>query len=149
MPTRGTPPPTLALKAASRHSYAPKLAQKEKHGEQCGNWAQSNGLPLCLKHQCQHEEEQQRLVAASCLAHISNNDQLRDEVGPAANVNASAAENFNNQAAIVYGGLNDENDANINATAVETLRNQAIDNEGQNHEIINATVGNVNRELDD
>jgi len=40
----------------------------------------------------------------------------------------------------VYEGLNDENDANINATAVETLRNQAIDNERQNHEIINATV---------
>jgi hypothetical protein len=89
------------------------------------------------------------LVAASCLAHISNNDQLRDEVGPAENVNASAAENFDNQAAIVYEGLNDENDANINATAVETLCNQAIDNEWQNHEIINATVGNVNRELDD
>jgi hypothetical protein len=44
-------------------------------------------------------------------------------VGPTENVNASAAENFNNKAAIVYEGLNDENDANINATAVETLRN--------------------------
>ncbi len=37
---------------------------------------------------------------------------------------------------------------NINATAIETLPNWAIDNEGQNHEIVNATVGNVNRELD-
>ncbi len=89
------------------------------------------------------------MVAASCLAHISNNDQLKDEVGPAENINASAAENFNNQAAIVNEGLNDENDANINATAAETLCNQAIDNERQNHEIINATVRNVNRELDD
>ena len=44
--------------------------------EQCGNWAQSNGLKLCRKHQRQLEKEQQRLVAASCLAHISNNDQL-------------------------------------------------------------------------
>ncbi len=117
--------------------------------EQCGNRAQSNGLRLCQKPQRQHEEEQQRLCAASCLAHISNNDQLRDEVGPAENVNASAAENFNNQAAIVYEGLNDENDANINATAIETLHNQAIANEGQNHEIVNAIVLNVNKELDD
>jgi hypothetical protein len=118
--------------------------------EQYGNWAQSNGLRLCQKHCCQHEEEEQRLFAASCLAHISNNYQLRDEVGPAENGNASAAENFDNQAAIiVYEGLNDENDANINATAIETLHNQAIDNERQNHEIVNATVGNVNRELDD
>ncbi len=117
--------------------------------EQCGNWAQSNGLSLCQKHQRQHEEEQQRLFAASCLAHISNNDQLRDEVGPAENVNASAAENFDNQADIVYEGLNDENDANINATAIEILHNQAIVNEGQNHEIVNTTVLNVNRELDD
>ena len=70
-------------------------------------------------------------------------------MGPAENVNASAAENFDNQAAIVYEGLNDENDANINATAVETLHNQAIDNEGPNHEIVNATVGNENSELDD
>jgi hypothetical protein len=46
-------------------------------------------------------------------------------------------------------GLNDENNASINATAIETLHNRAIDNEGQNHEIVNATVGNVNRELDD
>jgi hypothetical protein len=91
--------------------------------EQYGNWAQSNGLRLCQKHRHQHEEEQQKLVAASCLAHISINDQLRDEVGPAENLNASAAENFDNQAAIVYEGLNDENDANINATAVKTLHN--------------------------
>jgi hypothetical protein len=70
--------------------------------EQCGNWAQSNGLRLCQKHQHQHEEEEHRLFAASCLAHISNNDQLRDKVGPAENVNASSAENFDNQAAIVY-----------------------------------------------
>ncbi len=111
--------------------------------EQCRNWAQSNGLRLCQKHRHQHEEEQQRLFAASCLAHISNNDQLRDEMGPAENVNASAAENFDNQAAIVNEGLNDENDANINATAVETEHNQAIDNEGQNHEIGNATVLNM------
>ena len=116
--------------------------------EQCRNWAQSNGLRLCQKYRRQHEEEEQRLFAASCLAHISNNDQLKDEVGPAENVNASAAENFNNQAAIVYEGLNDENDANINATAIETLHNRAIDNEGLNTEIVNATVGNVNRELD-
>jgi hypothetical protein len=34
-------------------------------------------------------------------------------VGPAENVNASAAENFDNQAAIVYEGLNDENDAKV------------------------------------
>ncbi len=75
--------------------------------------------------------------------------QLTDEVGPAENVDASAAENFDNHAAIVNEWLNDVNDANINATAVETLLNQAIDNEWQNHEIINATVGNVNGELDD
>ena len=111
-------------------------------------WATENGLRLCQKHRRQHEEEEQRWFAASCLAHISNNDQLRDEVGPAENVIASAAENFDNQAATVYEGLNDENDANINATAIETLHNQAIDNEGLNHEIVNATVGNVNRELD-
>ena len=70
-------------------------------------------------------------------------------MGPAENVDASAAENFDNHAAIVNEWLNDVNDANINATAVETLLNQAIDNEWQNHEIINATVGNVNGELDD
>ncbi len=86
--------------------------------EHCGNWAQSNGLRLCQKHCRQHEEEEQRLFAASCLAQTSNNDQLRDEVGPAENGNASAAENFDNQAAIVYEKLNDENDANINATAI-------------------------------
>ncbi len=69
----------------------PKVRSKRKvwyctwAGEQCGNWAQSNKLRLCQKHQRQHEEEQQRLVAASCLAHISNNDQLRDEVGLAEN----------------------------------------------------------------
>ena len=96
--------------------------------EQCGNWAHSNGLKLCPTHQHQHEEEQQRLVADSCLAHIGNNDQLIDEVGPAENIDASAAENFDNHAAIVNEWLNDVNDAKINATAVETLRNQAIDN---------------------
>ncbi len=69
-------------------------------------------------------------------------------MGPAENVNAAAAENVNNQAAIVYKGLDDENDANIHATAIETLHNHAIDNEGLNHEIVNATVGNVNRKLD-
>jgi hypothetical protein len=69
-------------------------------------------------------------------------------VGPAENVDASAAENFDDQAAIMYEGLNDENDANKNATAIETLHNRAIDNEGLNHEIVNATVRNVNRELD-
>ena len=67
----------------------------------------------------QHEEEEQRLFAASCLAHIKNNDQLRDEVGHAENGNASAGENFDNQAAIVYETLNDENDAIINATAIQ------------------------------
>ena len=117
--------------------------------EHCGNWAQSNGLRLCQKHRRQHDEErEQRLFAASCLAHISNNDQLKDKVGHAENGNASAGENFDNQAAIVYETLNDENDAIINATAIQTLHNRAIDNEGLNNEIVNATVGNVNRELD-
>ena len=57
--------------------------------EHCGNWAQSNGLRLCQKHRRQHDEEEQRLFAASCLAHISNNDQLRDKVGHAENGNAN------------------------------------------------------------
>ena len=133
----------------------PKAVSKRKvwfctwAAEHCGNWAQSNGLRLCQKHRRQHDEErEQRLFAASCLANISNNDQLRDEVGHAENGNASAGENFDNQAAIVYERLNDENDANINATAIQTLHNRAIDNEGLNNEIVNATVGNVNRELD-
>ncbi len=59
------------------------------------------------------------MFAASCLAHKSNNDQLKDEVGHAENGNASAGENFDNQAAIVYERLIDENDANINATAMD------------------------------
>jgi hypothetical protein len=133
----------------------PKAVSKRKvwfctwAAEHCGNWAQSNGLRLCQKHRRQHDEErEQRLFAASCLANISNNDQLRDEVGHAENGNASAGENFDNQAAIVYETLNDENDAIINATAIQTLHNRAIDNEGLNNEIVNATVGNVNRDLD-
>ncbi len=86
----------------------PQIVSKRKvwycawAAEHCGNWAQSNGLRLCQKHCRQHEEEEQRLFAASCLAHISNNDQLKDEVGHAENGNASVAENFDNQAAIVY-----------------------------------------------
>ena len=104
--------------------------------EPCGQWAQSNRLKLCRKHQCQHD-------AASGLADISINGQWRDdEVAAAKNLNALGNQAINNE------GLIDVNvNVNINATAVETLGNQAIDNERLNHVNVNAAVGNGNSEL--
>ena len=94
--TRGTPPTIIPLKGGSRHPYTPPQAVSKRKvwfctwaAEHCGNWAQSNGLRLCQKHRRQHDEEEQTLFAASCLAHISNNDQLRDKVGHAENGNAN------------------------------------------------------------
>ena len=46
---------------------------KGEEGEQCKNWAQSNGQRLCQQHFRQYEE-QQRLPAATELAGIMNND---------------------------------------------------------------------------
>jgi hypothetical protein len=46
---------------------------KGDNGEQCKNWAQSNGRRLCQQHFCQYDE-QERLRAATELAGIINND---------------------------------------------------------------------------
>ena len=93
---------------------------KGEEGEQCKNWAQSNGQRLCQQHFHQYEE-QQRLHAATELAGIINNDAA----APVCNI----ADNI------------DHNQQLIDAAPVENVGNHTINNDP--HDVVDELSNDV------